>query len=172
MLRHHQGNANEARLHKYEEQLQVANDAIQDLRTTITRMRWRLMEALEGGNPANAPEVMYNLATELCEYDYRRARKQVKQSRRDGWARAAASERARDIGHKYVETLTNQAFSRQALQTRHAEAAEVMRQILQMETRLMQQGRLDRRSILHSQTQYCSILRQLASFGSEKSGQF
>src|SRR5436853_3237491 len=108
MMRYHQGNVNEARLHKYEEQLQVANDANEDLRTSMTSMHWRVMEALEEGDAANAPEAMYDLAAEFLEYDYRRARKKVEQSGREGWARTAALERARAIGLRYVETLTNQ----------------------------------------------------------------
>src|SRR6266496_2518566 len=131
MMRYHQGNANETRLHKYEEQLQVANDANQDLRTTMTSMRWTLTEALEGGNPANAPKVMYNIAAELLEDDYRQARQEVEQNWREGWARPAALERARDIGLRYVETLMNQAFSRQALHTTYVEAEEGMSQIMQ-----------------------------------------
>lgn len=165
MLRHNQDTANEARLRKYEEQLKAAKDKIQELSTTITIVRQTLTDALEGGNTAEAPAVVYTLASEVYDDDYRRACEQAEKMWKERSAGAAASERAAcDIGHKYVKILTNRAFSQQSTHAGYAKAEKVMLEILKKERRLIQQGRLVRSSILESQRQYCSILCQLASF--------
>jgi len=102
MLRHNQGTADGARLWRtYERQLNAQEDTIHDLSTTLAMVRQTLADALADGNTAEAPAVIYILASKLSGDDYQRACEEAEKAREEGSARAEAAERAAlELGHQ------------------------------------------------------------------------